>query len=291
MKILIAGASGMIGSMVTSYLTGQGHNVVRLVRREAGLGEVRWDPDKGVIDTAALEGFDGVVHVASMPWPLRWTSEFKQRMHLNRLSTNNLLAENLSKCKHKPHVLVCASGMGIYPSCGDQVITEESPLGSDFLAMLQRDGEAAAMKACEAGIRVVNLRIPPVLGGDALRRNAGRMGSGRQWNSWVSRDELASIVNYVLITDVLVGPLNPVSPNPVRNTEMAATLSRVLGRKPGLSMPAFLLRLMLGEMAEALILASRRIVPGKLLATGYQFRFPELETALRHELEMVRAVN
>jgi hypothetical protein len=175
--------------------------------------------------------------------------------------------------------------MGIYPSSGDQVLTEDSPVGTDFLAHLQCDGEAAAAQASTAGVRVVNLRISAVLGGDAVRRNVGRMGDGRQWSSWVSRDELARIMNFVLVTDGLVGPVNPVSPKPVRNAEFAATLSRVLGRKPGLPIPAFLLRLMLGEMAEALVLASRRIEPRKLLAAGYEFHFPELEVALRHELE------
>jgi len=274
----------MIGSAVAPYLASQGHEVVRLVRREPGDGEVRWDPDAGTIDAAGLEGFDGVVHVASMPWPARWTSEAKKQMRANRIVTNSLLAETLASRQRKPRVLVCASGMGIYPSCGDQVITEESALGSDFLATLQRDGEAAAAQASSAGIRVVNLRIPAVLGGAAIRRNMGRLGSGRQWSSWVALDELANIVNYVLVTDALVGPVNPVSPNPVRNAEYAATLSRVLGSKPGLPIPAFLLRLMLGEMGDALILASRRIEPRKLLATGYQFRFPTLEVALRHEL-------
>jgi NAD dependent epimerase/dehydratase family enzyme len=168
------------------------------------------------------------------------------------------------------------------------VISEESPLGSDFLAMLQRDGEAAAMKASAAGIRVVNLRIPAVLGGDALRRGMGRVGSGQQWNSWVSRDELASIIHHVLVTDDLAGPVNPVSPNPVRNAESAETISRVLGRKPGMPLPAWMLRLALGELADALLLASRRIQPGKLLATGYGFRFPKLEDAVRHELSMDR---
>jgi len=276
----------MIGSVVASYLTSQRDEVVRLVRREPSAGEVHWDPDKGTIEPAALEGYDGVVHLASMPWPMRWTSKAKQQIRANRITTNSLLAENLARCEHKPHVLVCASGMGIYPSSGDQVITEESTLGSDFLAMLQRDGEAAALKANEAGIRVVNLRIPPVMGGASLRRNLGQIGNGRQWNSWVSRDELVHIIKFALETDGLNGPVNPVSPNPVRNTEFAATLSRSLGKKPGPAMPAFLLWLMLGEMAEALILASRRIVPSKLLAAGYQFRFPELEAAVRHELEV-----
>jgi hypothetical protein len=149
---------------------------------------------------------------------------------------------------------------------------------------LQRDGEAATAPASAAGIRVVCLRIPAVLGGATVRRNMGRVGNGRQWSSWVSRDELASIVHHALVTDELAGPVNPVSPNPVRNAEFAATLSRALGARPGLPIPAFLLRLMVGEMADALILASRRIEPRRLLATGYQFRFSQLEAALRHEL-------
>jgi uncharacterized protein (TIGR01777 family) len=215
---------------------------------------------------------------------MRWTSEFKKQMRENRIGTNRLLAETLASCKRKPQVLVCASGMGIYPSSGDQVLTEDSALGTDFLANLQRDSEAATSPASAAGIRVVNLRIPAVLGGAAIRRNIGRLGSGQQWSSWVARDELANIVNYVLVTDALAGPVNPVSPNPVRNAEYTATLSRILGRKPGLPIPAFLLRLMLGEMGDALILASRRIEPHKLFTTGYQFRFPELEAALRREL-------
>jgi uncharacterized protein (TIGR01777 family) len=284
MRILISGSSGMIGSAVTPYLASQGHEVVRLVRRQPAAGEVRWDPDVGTIDAAGLEGFDGVVHVASMPWPMRWTPEAKKKLRANRLGTNSLLATALAGCQRKPRVLICASGMGIYPPSGEQIITEENALGVDFLARLQCDGEAAAMQAANVGIRVVNLRIPAVLGGAAVRRNMGRIGNGKQWSSWVGRDELAAIINFIIENDSLTGPVNPVSPNPVRNAELAATLSRVLGRKPGPSMPAFLLRIMLGEMAEALILASRRLVPGKLLAAGYKFRFPELEVALRHEL-------
>jgi uncharacterized protein len=286
MKILIAGSSGMIGTAVTAHLASQGHELLRLVRRAPLAGEVRWDPDAVAIDAAGLEGLDGVVHLASMPWPMRWTPKAKKQIYDNRITTNSLLANTLAGCKRKPQALICASGMGIYPASGDQILTEDSPPGTDFLARLQCDGEAATAPARAAGIRVVNLRIPGVLGGASLKRNIGRIGNGRQWTSWVARDELAYIVEYVLITDALAGPVNPTSPNPVRNAEMAAALSRALGRRPGLPAPAFLLRLMLGEMAEALILASRRIMPRKLLAAGYQFRFPELADALRHELEI-----
>ena len=284
MKILIAGSNGMIGSVVAPYLISQGHEVVRLVRHSPNLSEISWDPDAGIIDSKGLEGFDGVINLATMPWPSRWTETAKKKIRNNRLATNGLLAENLAKCKNKPQVLICSSGMGIYPSSGDQFITEDSALGSDFLSMLQQDGEAAAMKASEAGIRVVNLRTPAVLGGKALTRNMGRIGDGKQWSPWISRDELANIIQYILITDAITGAVNPVSPNQVTNEEFTATIREVLGRKPGIPLPAFFLRLMLGEMADALILASRRIVPRKLLDLGYTFQFPELEVAIRHEL-------
>ena len=286
MKTLIAGSNGMIGSAVTRHLLQQGHQVIRLVRREPGNGEVFWNPDAGQIDKAGIEGFEAVIHLATMPWPMRWTSKAKHDIRSNRLATNSLLAESLAECKQKPSVLICASGMGIYSSSGDQFLTEESPVGTDFLAHLQRDGEAATAPASTAGIRVVNLRIPAVLGGEGLKRNLGRIGDGKQWNSWVSRDELASMIEYILRTDTIAGSVNPVSPKPVRNAEFTATISRALGRKPDLPLPAYLLRLMLGEMAEALILASRRMVPSKLLAAGYPFGFPDLEDALGHELGM-----
>jgi hypothetical protein len=287
MKVLISGASGMIGSAVAPYLASQGHEVLRLVRHDPGSGEISWDPSVGRIDTASLEGIHGVVHLASMPWPARWTKKAKQEIYTNRRQTNGLLAKALAESQLKPNVMICASGMGIYPSSGEQIVTEDSPVGTDFLARLQSDGEAATAPASQAGIRVVNLRIPGVLGGVNLKRNIPRIGSGRQWTSWIGRDELACIIDFILAEESLQGPVNPTSPNPVRNAEFVATVSRVLGCKPGIPIPAGLLRLMLGEMAEALILASRRIIPARLLAAGYSFRFPELESTLRHELGII----
>ena len=284
MRILVSGSSGMIGSVTAPYLAGQGHEVVRLVRCSPSTGAVRWDPDAGTIDAAGLEGFDGVVHLASMPWPARWTDGAKAQIRANRLATNGLLARTLAGCTHRPRVLVCASGMGIYPSSGDQIITEESPLGASWLANLQRDGEAATEPASLAGIRVVNLRIVPVLGSAGIQRGTSRFGDGRQWMSWVGRDELARIIHHVLVTDTVEGPVNPASPEPVRNAEFAATAARMLGRKPGPAMPAFVLRLLLGEMADEFVLASRRMAPRKLLASGYQFSYPHLDAALGHEL-------
>jgi len=284
MKILIAGSNGMVGSAVTHHLIESGHEVVRLVRKEPGSGEVFWDPDAGKIDTACIEGFDGVVHLATMPWPMRWTNKAKQKIRLNRLATNRLLAESLARCEHKPRVLICASGMGYYPSSEDTILTEDFPAGTRFLARLQQDGEAATAPASEAGIRVVHLRIPPVLGGAALQKVGFKAGVGQQWASWVGRDELASIIEFALTTETLTGPVNAASPNPLRNSEFAKRSAQALGKKSGGSMPAFLVRVVMGEMGEEFLLASRRIEPAKLLAAGYQFRFPELEGALQHEL-------
>ncbi len=285
MKILIAGSNGLVGSAVTRRLLECGYEVVRLVRHAPGQGEVRWDPDAGEIDSTGLEGFDGVVHLASMPWPMRWTAKVKQKIYANRLATNSLLAKSLAACQRKPRVLICASGMGYYPSSGDAILSEDSPAGTRFLAKFQQDGEAATTPARAAGIRVVNLRIPPVLGGQALKQAGFLAGNGQQWQSWVGLDELASIIEFALRTETLVGPVNAVSPNPLRNTEFAAASARALGHKPGGSMPAFVVRLVMGEMGEEFILSSRRIQPAKLLAAGYQFRFPKLEEALQHEMQ------
>jgi uncharacterized protein len=284
MKILIAGSNGMVGSAVTHRLIENGHEVVRLVRHSPGPGEVQWDPDAGKIDAGGMDGFDGVVHLASMPWPMRWTAKAKQMIRTNRLTTNRLLAESLAGCEHKPRVLICASGMGYYPSSEDTILTESSPAGTSFLACLQQDGEAATAPATQAGIRVVHLRIPPVLGGAALQRVGAYGGNGQQWASWVGLEELASIIEFALAAETLVGPVNAVSPNPMRCAEFAAAASQALGQKPGRSMPAPLVRLIMGEMGEEFLLASRRIQPAKLLAAGYTFRFPGLEEALHHEM-------
>lgn len=283
MKILIAGSNGMVGSAVTRHLIECGHEVIRLVRHNPGPGEVRWDPDAGQIDAAGLDGFDGVVHLATMPWPMRWTARAKQKIRTNRLVTNRLLAESLAACIHRPKVLICASGMAFYPSSGDEILTEDRPAGTSFVARLQQDGEAATAPASKAGIRVVHLRIPPVLGGAALLRVGFQAGDGQQWVSWIGRDELASIIAFALTTKTLMGPLNAVSPNPMRNSDFAIAAAQAMEQKCGGTMPAFLVRLIMGEMGKEFLLSSRRIQPVKLLAAGYQFRFPELEGAVRHE--------
>ena len=287
MKILIAGSHGMIGSAVTCHLIECGYEVMRLVRRTPAPGEVWWDPDAGKIDASGLDGFDGVVNLATMRWPMRWTRKAKEKIRANRMATYRLLAESLAACVRKPRVLVCASGIGVYPSSGDEILTEDTAPCSGFLSAVDRDGEMATAAAEAAGIRVVHLRIPPVIGGPALKYVGFQAGNGQQWMSWVAREELASIIEFALTTESLSGPVNAVSPNPLRNAEFASTATRALGLKPGGSMPAFIVRLVMGEMGEEFALASRRAQPAKLLATGYRFRYPELKCALQHEKEIM----
>ena len=286
MKILVAGSHGMIGSVVTSHLEENGYEVVRLVRSTAGRGEVWWDPDAGRIDASGVEGFDGVVNLATMRWPFRWTRKAKEKILLNRITTYHLLAESLAACNHKPRVLVCASGIGVYPSSGEEILTEETIPCSSFLSAVDRAGETATEAAEAAGIRVVHLRIPQVMGGPALQYVGFQAGDGRQWMSWVGRDELSSIVEFALTTETLSGPVNAVSPNPLRNADFAATATMALGLKQGGVMPNFVVRLVMGEMGGEFLLASRRTQPAKLLAAGYPFRYPELACALQHEKEV-----
>ena len=289
MKILIAGSHGMIGSAVTRHLIERGHRVVRLVRQRPGPDEVWWDPDASQIDGSGLEGFDGVINLATMRWPFRWTRKFKKKIRANRMATYRLLAESLAACVRKPRVLVCASGIGVYPSSGDEILTEETAPCSSFLSAVDLDGETTTAAAEAAGIRVVHLRIPQVMGGPALQYAGFRAGDGQQWVSWIGRDELVSIIEFTLTDDSLNGPVNAVSPNPLRNAEFAATATRALGLKPGGVMPTFIVRLVMGEMGEEFALSSRRAQPAKLLAAGYRFRFPDLADALRHEKACVDA--
>jgi uncharacterized protein len=177
--------------------------------------------------------------------------------------------------------------VGYYASSGDRVLTEDCPAGTSFLSHFDQDAEVSTAPASEAGIRVVHLRIPTVMGGPMLQFVGFQAGDGRQWMSWVGRDELASITEFALGTEILCGPVNAVSPNPLRSAEFATVATQALGQKPGGVMPAFVARLVFGEMGEEFILASRRVQPAKLLAAGYKFRYPELEGALQHEKEAV----
>src|ERR671916_1670384 len=295
MKVLISGATGLIGSALISELESGGHQTTRLTRSPASSGDIGWDPSSGTIDASRLEGHDAVVHLAGESiGEGRWTPEKKRRILESRREGTRLLAETIAGLPEPPEVLISASAVGYYGDRGDELLREESEPGSDFLAEVCRAWEAAADPAREAGIRVVHPRNGIVLSteGGALARTlpifrlggGGRIGSGRQWWSWVAIDDVAGAYVHALTEDSLEGPLNLGSPNPLTNAEYTRVLGRVLNRPTVFPLPAPVARLALGEVADALLLASQRMEPARLEETGYEFRYPELEEALRHLL-------
>ncbi|MCC6441820.1 MAG: TIGR01777 family protein [Armatimonadetes bacterium] len=294
MKILVSGATGLVGSKLTLFLTVGGHEAVPLRRGKAGANGVRWDPEAGTIDEGALEGFDAVVHLAGENIAQRWTPEAKKRICDSRVRGTQLLAGAVSRLERPPKVMVSASAIGYYGDRGDETLREDSGPGKGFLADVACEWEAATTPASESGIRVAILRFGIVLTpeGGALAKMllpfrlgaGGNMGSGRQYWSWVSMNDLIGSISHALATEALQGPVNAVSPHPATNAEFTRTLSRVLGRPAFFHAPALALRLVLGEMADALLLSSARVEPSRLLATGYTFRYPVLEEALRHAL-------
>jgi uncharacterized protein (TIGR01777 family) len=295
MKIIVSGASGLIGSALVPALREEGHEVVALCRAPqafAGALGLVWNPETGFIDRAGFEGCDAVVHLAGENIAgARWTLAFKQRLRDSRVRGTQLLAETLARLKRPPAVLVCASATGIYGDRGDEVLTEDSPPGTGFLAGLGRDWEAAAEPARAAGLRVVHLRFGVVLSarGGALAKLlpvfraglGGPLGHGRQWWPWLALDDAVGVARFALARPALSGPVNAVAPGLVTQAEFARTLGRVLGRPAWLPTPAWALRLALGEMADAALLAGARVRPERLLAAGYPFRRGELGAALR----------
>lgn len=295
MHIAITGSSGLVGSTVVPLLTTGGHSVTRLVRRDAGEGEVKWNPQAETFDASPLDGVDAVVHLAGENIAAsRWNDRVKQRMRDSRVVATRRLCEGLAKMSSRPKVLVCASAIGFYGDRGEELLNEESQPGSSFLADLVQEWEAATKPASDAGIRVVNLRFGVILSpkDGALSKmllpfklgGGGRVGSGKQVWSWISIDDAAGAILHAIMTDSLAGPVNVVAPHPVTNLEFTKTLGRVLRRPTIVPMPAFVARLALGEMADELLLASSRVEPKKLLHSGYDFRQPTLEGALRHLL-------
>lgn len=296
MHVAVSGSRGLIGSALVAFLAAGGHRVSRLVRGVApGADCIRWDPATGVRDLALLEGLDGVVHLAGENIAAgRWTPSRKAEIHRSRVEGSRRLCESVARLAKPPKVLVCASAIGIYGDRGEEVLTEGSRPGNDFLAEVCRAWEAATEAASRAGMRVVNLRMGVVLSpaGGALRKMllpftlgaGGRIGSGRQFMSWISLDDAVGAIHHALITESLAGPVNAVAPSPVTNAEFTRTLARVLRRPAIAPLPVFAARLAFGEMADALLLASQRVLPDRLQATGYGFRFPDLEGALRHLL-------
>lgn len=296
MHVIVSGSTGLVGSALIPRLTESGHRVTRLVRTIPAAGEdaVGWDPAAGTVNAAGLEGADAVVHLAGESIAGRWTKEKKARIRDSRVHGTRVLCEALAKLERRPSVLVSASAIGYYGDRGDEVLTEDSAPGHNFLAEVCRDWERATDPAAERGIRVVLLRYGVVLSptGGALAQMltpfrlgaGGRIGSGRQYLSWIALDDAVGATQHAVVTESLRGPVNGVAPEPVTNQQFTKALGRVLGRPTVLPMPRFAARLAFGQMADELLLASARVEPTRLLQTGYAFRHPDLESALRHVL-------
>jgi uncharacterized protein (TIGR01777 family) len=290
-SVAVTGTSGLLGSALLPALRAAGWIPRALVRRAAGPGEVTWDPTAGTLDLPALEGVDAAVHLAGESVAAgRWTPEAKRRIRDSRVLGTRLLAESLARLRRPPRVLVSASAIGIYGDRGDTPLDESSALGADFLAGVGKEWEAAAGPASDAGIRVVQLRFGIVLAreGGALARMltpfklgvGGPLGSGRQWMSWIAIDDAVGSILTVLTNEAARGPVNAVAPEPVRNAEFAARLGAALHRPSVLPAPAFALRALFGELADGALLASQRVVPARLTALGYRFKYPTLPEAL-----------
>jgi uncharacterized protein (TIGR01777 family) len=293
MRVLITGANGLIGSALVPRLEAGGHDVATLVRSRvrAGDGAYFWDPEGGVLDQSALADTDAVVHLAGESIAGRWTSEKKRRIRDSRILSTRLLNQAIAAADPRPGVFVCASAIGIYGDRGDDELTEASPRGGGFLADVVDEWEAATQPALRAGVRVVNVRSGQVLSrdGGALAPQllpfrlglGGPLGGGHHYMSWISIEDEAAAIEHALVTGELSGPVNLVAPNPVTNREFAKTLGRVLGRPAVLPTPTLPLRVAFGnEFVEEVLLASARALPARLLASGYSFRFGELEPAL-----------
>lgn len=297
LSILITGSTGLVGSALIPFLRTQGHQVTRLVRSEPRPGEpaILWKPASGRLDGSNLEGFDVMIHLAGESIAGRWTEEKKERIRYSRANGTRLLSEALARLERPPKVLISASATGYYGNRGDDILLEDERPGSGFLANVCRQWEAATEPAAEQGIRVVNCRLGVVLSpkGGALSQMlplfkmgmGGKLGSGDQYMSWIAMDDLLQAFAHAIARDELRGPVNVVSPNPVRNWEFTRILGHVLSRPTILPVPAAALHTFLGEeMTDEVLLASIRTMPDRLSGTGYTFFYPELGGALRHLL-------
>jgi uncharacterized protein (TIGR01777 family) len=292
-KVLLSGASGMLGSALRQALVARKFEVLQLVRRSpVASGQVEWDPMgvKPIANMRALEGLTAAIHLSGASVAAhRWTAAFKREIWLSRVESTRVLATTLAHLTQPPKALLVASATGFYGNRGEDLLDESSGPGLGFLADLCREWEMAADQAAAAGIRVVHLRFGVVLGeGGALAKMlplfrlglGGKLGSGRQWMSWISLADAVAAILFAMDSDSLAGPVNLVAPQPVTNAKFTQALGRAVHRPAILPAPAFALRLALGAMADEALLASARVVPTKLTAAGFQFAHPTVESAL-----------
>jgi len=294
MNIAITGATGLVGSALTPFLVSKGHEVVRL-SRSGGPGFSRWDPTRGENDIAVFSNCDAIVHLAGANLAGgRWTAERKREIIESRVQSTRGVVDALTRMSIRPRVLACASGIGFYGDTGDRIADETSPKGAGFLAEVCERWEAEAERASQLGVRIVSLRFGPLLTpkGGALGKMlpifrlglGGGIASGEQWMSWIAIDDAMSAIEHVIANERISGPVNVIAPGAVRSGEFSATLARVLRRPALLPVPAFALKMALGQMANETLLASARATPRRLVETGFRFRYPTLEEALRQLL-------
>jgi len=292
MKIAIAGSSGLVGSALVPALTAEGSSVTRLVRGAPKSGEIEWHPNQHQVSSQLLEGFDVIINLAGENIAGgRWTDEHKRKIRDSRVSGTHLLSEAIAGMKAKPSAFICASATGIYGDRDDETLDEQSESGGGFLAGVCREWEKACEPAIKAGVRVVNLRFGPILAreGGMLAKlltpfkmgMGGKVGSGKQYISWVALEDAVNAIKLVVHDQSIGGPVNVVSPNPVRNEEFTHVLGHALNRPTALTVPAFAARLAFGEMADEMLLVSQKVIPKRLTAAGFQFQYPDLEGAMK----------
>jgi len=296
MKTLISGSHGLVGTALIQALESEGHDIFRLVRYAPhSETEIEWSPDRYSIALARLEGFDAVVHLAGESIAEgRWTDEKKTQISESRVKGTRLLGDALANLTNPPQTFVCASAIGYYGDRGDELLTEASAPGNDFLSGVCVEWESATALASKKGIRVVNCRFGIILDakGGALKKMlppfrmgvGGKIGSGKQWMSWIALDDVVGGIKFALANDSIRGPVNFVTPAPVTNADFTKTLGKILSRPTIFPIPAFGVRLMFGEMADALLLSSQRVQPQQLQSNEFEFLYPDLQGALQHAL-------
>ncbi len=298
MKILITGASGLIGTALQKSFAEKGFEMLLAARsKPKKSSEIQWDTEKGFADEdlPRLDALDAIVHLAGENIAGRWTDEKKRRLMESRVDGTKNIVETIGKLKNKPKVLINASAIGVYGDRADEILTETSAAGDSFLAEIGKNWEAEAVKAENFGVRVVRLRIGIVLAkdGGALAQMitpfkfglGGTIGSGKQWMSWIALEDVVRIVNFALENENLSGAINVVAPNPATNEEFTDTLGATLHRPTFLPLPAFAVNLAFGEMGNALLLDSTRVVPKRLEEAGFKFDFPDLKAALEQAIK------